>query len=210
MDRFDAIAAFIAVCDAGGFAAASRRLRVSPSVVTRQVASLEQHLGARLLQRTTRSIGADRGGTALSRTRPHDHVRPRRGGTRRAGRARGADRHPGGGGAAPVRAHARRTDAGTLHAEISAGQGGTAIVGSCGELDRGRDRRRHPDRPSAGFAADRPAARRDPPRGRREPLLTCASTAGRSIPTSWRGTTPLRSWGSLRPPTGASPTTARS
>ena len=63
MDRFDAIAAFIAVCDAGGFAAASRRLRVSPSVVTRQVASLEQHLGARLLQRTTRSIGLTEAGT---------------------------------------------------------------------------------------------------------------------------------------------------
>ena len=57
MDRFDAVAAFIAVCDANGFAAAARRLRVSPSVVTRQVASLERHLGARLLQRTTRSIG---------------------------------------------------------------------------------------------------------------------------------------------------------
>lgn len=57
MDRLDAMAAFIAVCDANGFAAAARRLRVSPSVVTRQVASLEQHLGARLLQRTTRSIG---------------------------------------------------------------------------------------------------------------------------------------------------------
>jgi DNA-binding transcriptional LysR family regulator len=62
MDRLDAITAFIAVCDAGGFAAASRRLRVSPSVVTRQVASLEQHLGARLLQRTTRSIGLTEAG----------------------------------------------------------------------------------------------------------------------------------------------------
>jgi DNA-binding transcriptional LysR family regulator len=62
MDRLDAIAAFIAVCDAGGFTAASRRLRVSPSVVTRQVASLEQHLGARLLQRTTRSIGMTEAG----------------------------------------------------------------------------------------------------------------------------------------------------
>jgi DNA-binding transcriptional LysR family regulator len=62
MDRLDTIAAFIAVCDANGFAAAARRLRVSPSVVTRQVASLEQHLGARLLQRTTRSIGLTEAG----------------------------------------------------------------------------------------------------------------------------------------------------
>ena len=62
MDRLDAIATFIAVCDASGFAAAARRLRVSPSVVTRQVANLEQHLGARLLQRTTRSIGLTEAG----------------------------------------------------------------------------------------------------------------------------------------------------
>lgn len=62
MDRLDAIAAFIAVCDAGGFAAAARRLRLSPSVVTRQIAGLEQHLGARLLQRTTRSIGLTEAG----------------------------------------------------------------------------------------------------------------------------------------------------
>lgn len=62
MDRLDAIVAFIAVCDAGGFAAAARRLRVSPSVVTRQVGGLEQRLGARLLQRTTRSIGLTEAG----------------------------------------------------------------------------------------------------------------------------------------------------
>ncbi|HEY8289861.1 MAG TPA: LysR family transcriptional regulator [Acetobacteraceae bacterium] len=55
-DRFDAIAAFVAVCDAPGFSAAARRLRVAPSVVTRLVAGLEQRLGATLLSRTTRSV----------------------------------------------------------------------------------------------------------------------------------------------------------
>jgi DNA-binding transcriptional LysR family regulator len=56
MDRLDSIAAFVAVCDANGFASAARRLGVSPSVVTRQVAALEDHLGVLLLQRTTRSL----------------------------------------------------------------------------------------------------------------------------------------------------------
>ncbi len=47
--------AFVAVADLHGFAAASRRLTMSPSVVTRLIAGLEDRLGVRLLQRTTRS-----------------------------------------------------------------------------------------------------------------------------------------------------------
>jgi DNA-binding transcriptional LysR family regulator len=56
MDRLGAISAFVAVCDAKGFAPAARRLRISPSAVTRQVAALEDRLGVRLFQRTTRSV----------------------------------------------------------------------------------------------------------------------------------------------------------
>jgi DNA-binding transcriptional LysR family regulator len=63
MDRLDAMITFVAVCDANGFAAAARRLGLSPSVVTRQVAALEEHLGARLLQRTTRAVGLTEAGT---------------------------------------------------------------------------------------------------------------------------------------------------
>jgi DNA-binding transcriptional LysR family regulator len=63
MDRLDAMITFVAVCDANGFAAAARRLGLSPSVVTRQVAALEEHLGARLLQRTTRAVGLTEPGT---------------------------------------------------------------------------------------------------------------------------------------------------
>ena len=48
--------AFVAVADLQGFAPAARKLAVSPSAVTRLVAALEQHLGARLLQRTTRNV----------------------------------------------------------------------------------------------------------------------------------------------------------
>jgi DNA-binding transcriptional LysR family regulator len=56
MDRIDAMQAFAAVADLRGFAPAARKLGLSPSGVTRLVATLEQRLGARLLQRTTRSV----------------------------------------------------------------------------------------------------------------------------------------------------------
>src|SRR6201981_1103658 len=56
MDRIDAMQAFVAVADLRGFAPAARKLKLSPSAVTRLIAALEDHLGARLLQRTTRSV----------------------------------------------------------------------------------------------------------------------------------------------------------
>jgi DNA-binding transcriptional LysR family regulator len=56
MDRIDAMQAFVAVADAQGFAPAARKLGLSPSAMTRLIAALEEHLGARLLQRTTRSV----------------------------------------------------------------------------------------------------------------------------------------------------------
>lgn len=55
MDRLQAMNAFVGVADAGGFAAAARRLGLSPPSVTRAVAELETRLGAKLLHRTTRS-----------------------------------------------------------------------------------------------------------------------------------------------------------
>jgi DNA-binding transcriptional LysR family regulator len=56
MDRIDAMSAFVAVADLEGFAPAARKLGLSPSNVTRLIAALEDRLGARLLQRTTRSV----------------------------------------------------------------------------------------------------------------------------------------------------------
>jgi DNA-binding transcriptional LysR family regulator len=50
------MAMFAAVADARSFAAASRRLAISPARMTRTIAALEQHLGARLLHRTTRTL----------------------------------------------------------------------------------------------------------------------------------------------------------
>jgi len=56
MDRLDAMRVFVAVAEAGGFAAAARALRLSPPAVTRAVAGLEERIGARLLHRTTRTV----------------------------------------------------------------------------------------------------------------------------------------------------------
>lgn len=47
---------FVAVGEQGGFAAASRKLDISPAAVTRAVVALEEHLGVQLLQRTTRNV----------------------------------------------------------------------------------------------------------------------------------------------------------
>ena len=62
--------AFVAVADLQGFAPAARKLRLSPSGVTRLIAALEERLGARLLQRTTRSVTlTDVGARYLERAR---------------------------------------------------------------------------------------------------------------------------------------------
>ena len=56
MDRFDAMRIFVAVATRESFAEAARQLRISPSVVTRAVAQMEEQLGLTLLNRTTRSV----------------------------------------------------------------------------------------------------------------------------------------------------------
>ncbi len=70
MDRLESLAAFVAVAEQGGFAAAARKLRVSPPAVTRAIAGLEQRLGVALLKRTTRSVRiTDDGALFLARCR---------------------------------------------------------------------------------------------------------------------------------------------
>lgn len=56
MNRMHEIEVFIAVAEAGSFAAAARRLHLSPPAVTRAIAALEDRLGARVFQRTTRNV----------------------------------------------------------------------------------------------------------------------------------------------------------
>ncbi len=49
------IETFIAAVHAGSFAGAARQLDVSPALVGRRIAALEEHFGVRLIERTTRS-----------------------------------------------------------------------------------------------------------------------------------------------------------
>jgi DNA-binding transcriptional LysR family regulator len=70
MDRLHAMRLFARVIDEGSFAAAARALNVSPALVTRSVADLETHLGARLVNRTTRRLAlTDIGESYLERAR---------------------------------------------------------------------------------------------------------------------------------------------
>jgi DNA-binding transcriptional LysR family regulator len=61
---------FARVIESGSFAGAARELNLSPAVVTRLVADLEEHLGARLINRTTRRLAlTDTGEAYLERVR---------------------------------------------------------------------------------------------------------------------------------------------
>ena len=54
MDRLTSMSAFVTAAELGSYARASERLNMSPQMVAKHVTALEQHLGARLLNRTTR------------------------------------------------------------------------------------------------------------------------------------------------------------
>jgi DNA-binding transcriptional LysR family regulator len=56
MDRFQEMQIFLAVAEEQGFAAAARRLKISPPSVTRAIAAMEARIGTQLLSRTTRSL----------------------------------------------------------------------------------------------------------------------------------------------------------
>ena len=66
MDRLDELAVLVAVVDQGSLVGAARRLRRSPPAVTRALAALEQRVGARLIERTTRRLSATEAGRALA------------------------------------------------------------------------------------------------------------------------------------------------
>src|SRR5690348_5351740 len=62
MDRITSMTAFTTVVAAGSFAAAAQRLNMSPAMITNHVRALEEHLGARLLNRTTRKLSLTEAG----------------------------------------------------------------------------------------------------------------------------------------------------
>src|SRR5688572_12980771 len=70
MDRLDEIRAFTSTAEARSFTQAARKLGVSSAQVSKLVARLENRLGARLLNRTTRDVSlTDTGQAYLERAR---------------------------------------------------------------------------------------------------------------------------------------------
>ncbi len=64
MDRLTSLTAFVRVVDNGGFSAAARRLNMSTAMVSNHVQALEDRLGVRLLNRTTRKVSLTEAGKA--------------------------------------------------------------------------------------------------------------------------------------------------
>jgi DNA-binding transcriptional LysR family regulator len=65
MDRLDQLAIFVRIVEEGSLARAAARLRRSPPAVTRALAALEERIGVRLVDRTTRRLAPTEAGRAL-------------------------------------------------------------------------------------------------------------------------------------------------
>jgi DNA-binding transcriptional LysR family regulator len=65
MDRFVSLKAFVAVVNAGSFARAAAKLGLSRAMTTKHIQTLEENLGARLLNRTTRRLAPTEAGRAF-------------------------------------------------------------------------------------------------------------------------------------------------
>ena len=65
MDRLDELAIFVRIVEEGSLVRAASRLRRSPPAVTRALASLEDRIGLRLIDRTTRRLAPSEAGRAL-------------------------------------------------------------------------------------------------------------------------------------------------
>lgn len=66
MDRLEELAVLVTVIDHGSLKAAARRLRRSAPAVTRALSALEDRVGARLVERTTRRLSPTKAGRALA------------------------------------------------------------------------------------------------------------------------------------------------
>lgn len=64
-DRFEDLRVLVAVVAAGGFAAGAERLGVAKSAISRRIRELEDRLGARLFDRTTRRVQLTEAGRAF-------------------------------------------------------------------------------------------------------------------------------------------------
>ncbi|MBL8806531.1 MAG: LysR family transcriptional regulator [Rhodospirillales bacterium] len=65
MDRFVTLRTFVSVVNGGSFANAARKLGLSRAMATKHIQTLEEHLGVRLLNRTTRRLALTEAGRAF-------------------------------------------------------------------------------------------------------------------------------------------------
>ncbi len=68
MSYFDNIRTFVRVYELGSMSGAGRDLRISPAVTSARIAQLEEHLGVRLFQRTTRNLHPTEQGQSFYRS----------------------------------------------------------------------------------------------------------------------------------------------
>ena len=68
MDRFDELQIFIAILEAGSLSGAARHLQRSAPAVTRALEALEDRVGVRLIERTTRRLAPTEAGVRLAET----------------------------------------------------------------------------------------------------------------------------------------------
>ena len=66
MDRLDELQIFIAILDAGSLSGAARHLQRSAPAVTRALEALEERVGVRLIERTTRRLAPTEAGVRLA------------------------------------------------------------------------------------------------------------------------------------------------
>jgi DNA-binding transcriptional LysR family regulator len=64
MEHLPYLVTFARVVQSGSFVAGAEKLKMSPSVVSKHISKLEEHLGARLLNRTTRKLSLTEAGSA--------------------------------------------------------------------------------------------------------------------------------------------------
>lgn len=64
MDRLESMQLFVRVAELGSFSAVAQQMNVARSVVTRQIAALEAHLGTMLIARSTRRLALTSAGAA--------------------------------------------------------------------------------------------------------------------------------------------------
>ena len=70
MDLIDGLKAFVATAQTGSFTAAAHQMGISNRLTSKYVGALEEHLGARLFQRTTRKVGLTAAGQDLMARAP--------------------------------------------------------------------------------------------------------------------------------------------